>query len=161
MSARSRYRSQMRRARSIASASLIAEAVGENADLGAERVRLDEQGAVPTAAIRALAISLVALHEPRRRDGEPGGGGEREARELVLRQMRRGRRTAEPREAFEAGERRDRRAAVEADSVGQRPDDRLFAAGSEAREATPSKFVERDEFARRPSSPSASAISPE
>jgi hypothetical protein len=58
--------------------------------------------------------------------------------------MRRRRRTAETREAFEPRQRGDRRAAIEAHAVGQRPHDGLVAARREIAQSQ-CKVVERRE----------------
>ena len=87
----------------------------------------------------------LALHQQCRRRRQASGAGQREGGKLVLAEMRRGRRAAEAREAFEPRQRRDGGAAVEADTVGHRPDNRPLPLGRKRREPS-REGVERDEF---------------
>ena len=101
----------------------------------------------------------VSLHQPRRRDGKAGGGSEREARELVLAKMRRGGGTAEAREALEAGQGGNRRAAIEAHAVGERPHDRPVARRRQCRSTAPAARRAATNSASIPSRASACAMS--
>ena len=124
---------------------VAAQAVGENADLRAERVGLDEQRNVRPRPVAEGGDFRIPFHEPGRGHGKAGGGGEREACELVLGEVRRGGRAAEAREAREASESGNRGAAIETHAIGERPYDRPLAPRRQFSQPR-REVVEGDEF---------------